>query len=390
MKVLIVGLSDSIHLSRWIQQISNEGWEIHLFPSVPSSTLHSEIPANIHFHPLNPFSKSKSSWLKVAKWIFSALLLYHTSRNANYLKQRELSRFKKLLKKIKPHIVHSLETQSAGYLVLDAISDCNTKTLWWHTNWGSDFYLFSRFPQHAVRIRKLLALCDFYSCECERDLILARKLGYKGLAAKPFPNAGGYLLEKIPATTLFPKERRAITVKGYQGWAGRSLYVLTALKRCSTKLEGWELILYSVIPNSGVDIAAELLCMDLKMNLTIIPLNSPHHEILSAHGRSRISIGNSISDGISTSMLDAMAMGSFPLQSNTAAVEEWIEPGITGLTFDPEDISSITAAVDHALMNDDLVESAAQKNRLVLQEKANYSKIKAYSCSLYNQLHNRQ
>ncbi len=63
----------------------------------------------------------------------------------------------------------------------------------------------------------------------------------------------------------------------------------------------------------------------------IIPEFTSHHDILQKHGQARISIGLSIGDAISTSLLEAIVMGSFPIQSWTSCADEWIVDGKTGI-----------------------------------------------------------
>jgi hypothetical protein len=42
---------------------------------------------------------------------------------------------------------------------------------------------------------------------------------------------------------------------------------------------------------------------------------------------SRIYIGASRSDGISTSFLEALVLGAYPIQTNTSCGNEWVEKG---------------------------------------------------------------
>ncbi len=86
------------------------------------------------------------------------------------------------------------------------------------------FIISAVFLRHKEKIKEILEQCDYYSCECERDILLARKLGLKGKSTGP-PQCGGFDLEAVkefrqPGPT---SERRTILLKGYQGWAGRAL-----------------------------------------------------------------------------------------------------------------------------------------------------------------------
>lgn len=63
------------------------------------------------------------------------------------------------------------------------------------TNWGSDIYLFGNLKKHKNHIREVLKNCDFYTCECDRDVKLGREFGFKGKIFKLESNAGGFNLE---------------------------------------------------------------------------------------------------------------------------------------------------------------------------------------------------
>ena len=94
-----------------------------------------------------------------------------------------------------------------------------------------------------------------------------------------------------------------------------------------------------------------------------------HDEMLSWYGRARIYIGLSISDAIPTSLLEAIVMGSFPIQSNTGAAEEWIFDGETGFIVPPEDPEIVAEAIRKAVRDDNLVDSAVEANYRVAEDR---------------------
>jgi glycosyltransferase involved in cell wall biosynthesis len=65
-----------------------------------------------------------------------------------------------------------------------------------------------------------------------------------------------------------------------------------------------------------------------------------------------------------------MAMGSFPIQTSTACACEWIENGRTGFIVDPNDSSTIAESIRTALRDDELVDSAAESNRMRIEAQA--------------------
>jgi glycosyltransferase involved in cell wall biosynthesis len=78
-----------------------------------------------------------------------------------------------------------------------------------------------------------------------------------------------------------------------------------------------------------------------------------------------LAIGLAITDGTPNSMLEAMIMGAFPIQSDTVSTGEWIKQGRNGFLVPPEDPEVVAGAIKHALSDDELVDRAARINRRV-------------------------
>ena len=163
--------------------------------------------------------------------------------------------------------------------------------------------------------------CDYYSCECKRDVGLAQQFWFRGIVFDPYPNTGGFepdLIDDYRKAAGSTSLRKVIMVKGYQGWAGRALIAIRALERCGEIIRDYNVVIYSNVSGEDIEIASTLLFQNTGAEVTILPLNTPNTEIMRYHSLARISIGLSMGDAISTSLLEAMAMGSFPIQSCTA------------------------------------------------------------------------
>lgn len=387
MKILVVAMADSIHTARWVSQVTDQGWEIHLFPSIDYGIVHPEMKNVTVYHSVYGQHKKNDKSIKLkGLYVFSKHLAEFCRSSLKILaKNYRINQLKRLIKKIKPDIIHSLEIQHAGYLTLAAKKKIKHKRFppWIVTNWGSDIYLFGRLAEHEAKIREVLAAADYYSCECHRDVHLAKLYGFKGQILPVFPNTGGLDLELIPSLRLpgLVSNRRIIMLKGYQTWAGRALVGLRALERCAELLSDYQIAIFSA--SSDVLIAAELFSKATGIPTIIIPKETTHRDILKWHGRARISIGLSISDAISTSLLEAMAMGSFPIQSCTACADEWIEDGKTGLLVPPEDTELIEKALRRAIIDDDLVNRASEQNYAVIKEKLDCYELKSRVIKLY-------
>ena len=104
--------------------------------------------------------------------------------------------------------------------------------------------------------------------------------------------------------------------------------------------------------------------------------------MLNLFGKARAYVGVSLSDGISTSLLEAMAMGAFPIQTNTSCADEWIVDGITGELIDPNQ-EEVKNSLRQALNSDSLVDQASVINRQKIATECNEEQIKLKSLKFY-------
>lgn len=400
MKILFIGFAESIHLTRWVNQLDGTDWELYLFPANPGRPHADLLRLNYFNNSVIPGRKTNKK-LNYKHWTLPYFAMDYVAGLLRKLGSSaplqslfpttfRVKALAKTIKLIQPDIIHSLEIQHAGYLVLEA-----KKLLkqpfpnWIVTNWGSDIYLFGRLASHRDKVRAVLENCDYYSCECERDIRLAQDLGLRGQTLPVFPNTGGFDLSNIKTlrNTVQASQRKTILLKGYQQWSGRALFGLRALARCSDILRagGYQIAIYSAVPD--VELAAEIFEQDTGIPVTIIPYCS-HDEMLKWYACARIYIGLSISDAISTSLLEAMVMGAFPIQSGTACADEWIADGRSGLIVPPEDVEVIEAAIRCALGDDDLVDSAAIANWNTAQNRLDSTVIHPQVIAAYERVYN--
>ena len=367
MRILFVARQDSIHTARWISQVAGRGWDLHLFPSVPGMA---EPHPNLRDVTVYGVSSRRRRGLDPSVRLRG---LVPAARAAGVLSWKLEPRFPSalawLVRRLKPDIVHSLEMQRAGYMTLAAKQKGpDGFPPWIVSNWGSDISVFGRVPEHADRIRAVLSECDYYSCECERDVALARDFGFTGTVLPVRPNAGGFDLAKVRELREreVPSRRRVIALKGYQHWAGRALVGLKAIELAADKLRGYRVALHS--PGEYVELAAALASQASGIPIDIVS-RATHEEIVELHSTARASIALSIGDGISTSSLEAMAVGSLPIQSSSSCLGDWVRDGETGLLVDAEDPHSVARALERAVADDALVDDAARLNSAVVEER---------------------
>jgi glycosyltransferase involved in cell wall biosynthesis len=392
LRILFVAFPESIHAVRWINQVSDQGWDIHLFPS-REGALHPSF-RNIKTYGLFSFPPEgldqSVNWKQLwppARGTSRVVGLIGRFRPELRDRAAWLAR---VIEKVKPDLVHSLEFQHAGYLTLAAREVLSRKGLkfppWAVSNWGSDIYLYGRLSEHAERIRSILSACDYYHCECHRDIELALSLGLKGDAMPVFPVTGGFDTERMRGFRApgKPSSRRVIALKGYQNWAGRALVGLRAISMCADLLNDYKVCVYMADPD--VKLAAALLSHDTGIPFEVEQQKWTRDDILRMHGRARVSIGLSISDAISTSLLEAMVLGSFPIQSNTGCGDEWIKCGDNGLLVPPESPEAVAAALRQALTDDALVDRAAETNAMLTSERIDVSVVAPQVVKMYERI----
>lgn len=349
---------DSIHTARWLGQFQNSNVEFLLFPSSPQRRLVGDLENLLDSNFEASYALVPGArWFALPLWFFDKFL-------GNFFRGFLL---KKVISRFTPDFIHALELQNAGYLLLTAGSkNVPKQSKIIVTNWGSDIYWFRKFRKHRERISALLSMADYYSAECNRDIDLALKFGFKGEILPVLPNAGGFSSSLLEKPVGLVSTRRVIAVKGYHGWAGRAKIALDAIGTIHQELEGASVVVYSA--NYSVAKQARKLSRETKLQVTVHRKGKlTHAEMMKLFEEAKIYVGVSRSDGISTSLLEAMAMGAIPVQTSTSCCEEWFQD--TGVLVHEISRKSIADAILKGL---DLakLQSNSDRNREIIREKA--------------------
>jgi glycosyltransferase involved in cell wall biosynthesis len=371
-KILVVGMADSIHLARWLTQFSQSPIDFELFPSSPHRRLHTKIKsltsASDQLMTLK-IQPSVMRWLAlplsaldiIFRDFFRARLLRRTIVNGDF------------------DIIHVLELQHAGYLLLATRLKTDLPTVF-VTNWGSDIYWYQRFPGHQSRIREILQIADVYSAECRRDIELVQQLGYSGKIQPIIPNSGGIDIGRLAEYARPPSKRLRVMVKGYTGFVGQALTALRACELAAPYLRDYEIILYSA------SLKSRLFAMKLRLRcglkITVLKKRTPHAEMLRYFSESRVYLGVSLSDGISTSLLESMATGCYPIQTQTSCADEWIR-GDSGSLIPHDDVELIANELICALSDNAKVDRASRINGSTIQERGSSSIVASVVADFY-------
>jgi len=371
-RVEVICMLDSIHSARWLEQFNDQEIDFVLFPSSPNRRIHPQLRALLE---LNTTANYKI--VPLGKWF--GLPLWILDKFTNNFFRGTLLRW--TIRKYKPDILHALELQNAGYMSLRALSKYKPDGLRFiATNWGSDIFWFQRFPKHRAKLQALLKLADTYSAECHRDVALARELGFTGEALPVIPNAGGFSKADLSIPLLPPDKRKTIALKGYHGWVGRAKVALNAVGELAPELSDYQIVVYSA--NRSVLKLAKQIASRTGLEITAHGKGAlSHQKMLEVYAQSKIYVGLSESDGISTSMLEAMAMGAIPVQTSTACCDEWFRE--TGVAVHEISVPAVKDAIREGLR---LATNPAnaERNLSVIRKRAGADNVKEIALTFYD------
>jgi glycosyltransferase involved in cell wall biosynthesis len=385
LRILFVTLGESIHAARWIKKLEGQDWDIHVFPHSANDGIHPELE-NLTFHTLVQRPSVSTIRQTGFHWPLprGRRKTTATLQSLDYFKQP--ARLARVIRKLQPDLVHSLEMQRCSYLTLASRKQLNGHPLppWIYSSWGSDIFFFGPRPDHQPRIREVLSTCDYFIADCERDVQLAKDFGLRGEVFGVFPVTGGFDLKRLRqlGSGVPVSSRKVIALKGYQNeeWGGRALNALEALRLSAAHLREFEVVIFSA--TSEVKSAAERLARETGIQISILP-PSPSDEIAKLMGRARIAIGIGLTDGSPISLLEAMIMGAFPVQANTISTAEWIRDGENGLLVPAEQPEAIAVAIQRASTDDELVEHAAKLNTAIADERLDQEKLRPRIIEMY-------
>jgi glycosyltransferase involved in cell wall biosynthesis len=380
--ILVAGLPDSIHTARWLNMVRAPGIRFVLLPIYNASlnkalgpcrlVATAEDLAQVPSEEMAVFDIQSVTSEEVAR-VDSKVQFQPWS--ATFLGSLQLTRpghAVAAIQRLRPDLVHSMTVQFGGYLCLAGKQYLEDDfPPWLLSNWGSDIYLFRMLPDHYSRLERILPLISAYHAECRRDVDIVREMGFDGYIFPVLPASGGMSFQDFPKVEYFPKpsERRDLIIKGYHGWSGRGLHVLAAVHLAANALRNFRIRITLAEPATQQMGKALAECDGLDVILE--PYLSDHGDALRRLSRARTVVGLGISDGISTTLLEAMAVGTFPIQGCGSCGDEWIVPGETGILVSPDDIEALAAAIRRAVTDDGLVDQAAIRNRVTIEARWN-------------------
>lgn len=364
------------HFFNWTEQLKDSGHEVYWLDVFDSNTRVEQIEFVYQIigwrykwnYPGRYFIKKNSPGL---------------NRLINRFNERDLKAvLENKIQEIKPDVVHSFVMYLATTPVFEVMKN-HSEIKWIYSSWGSDLYYYQNKSKHLKEMNLVFPELDFMFSDCHRDFLLACEHGFKQKFLGVFPGRGGFNFKiSDPLITPF-KERNTFLIKGYQGKHGRCIPVLEAILKLKTELKNYKIVVFG----ADIEVVEFVENSETKnWNNLVVLRKISELEVLKLMGQSLIYIGNSLSDGMPNTLLEAIIMGAFPIQSNPGgATAELIEDGRNGfLIEDPDDVDVIRGLIKMALSDEDRLKNAVAYNLQNIKPKYERNFIKEKVLMQYN------
>jgi glycosyltransferase involved in cell wall biosynthesis len=374
MKILMVSMP-TLHFFRWANQLQTAGHEVYWFDITGMSKPVAKIS----------WIQQKVGWK--LKWDYPGRIfiknkfptLYQSIQKFN--EKETAVEFENYLKEVRPDVVHSFALYVSCSPIITVMEKYPAQK-WIYSSWGSDLFYFQNEPSYLKDIKRVLPRVNYLFTDCQRDFEIAKGYGFVGEFLGVFPGGGGFQLNEMEKFKLPILQRKTILIKGFQGRSGRAIPVLKAISSLSAELSDFELVVFGADPQVFDYVNSSQL---KNWNNFKILGKIPHEEVLKLMGKSLIYIGNSNSDGMPNTMLEAIFMGAFPVQSNPGGVTaELIQHGVNGLLIeDCEDVDQMVFVIKSSLIQN---YTLAQNENSKIAETLTYDVIKDEVLQVYQQL----
>ena len=370
-RILLLANAHSIHTRRWAQALADNSFDVTIY--------------NIHFctDESCEFYNDYSSIKIVNGKAYTSNIINRMLFPFIYFAY--MYDVRKLIKQIKPDIVHAHYLTSYGLVGL--LSKFHPFIL---SAWGSDILLF---PQksflHRLLVKTILKKVDIITtvCEAMNDVIkqLVPTKSCAHICTIPFGiNLSSFYKKEV--NSFFEVDTIVIgTIKSLEPVYGVNYLIeaFSILKKRYTDLK-----LKLLIASSGSQqVSLQNLTHKLQIaNDVIFTGRLPQNEILNHHNMITIFVSLSISEGASVSVLEAAACEKPIVVSDVGGMKEVIAHGKTGFLVPPHDASAAANAIAKLIESEALRTEMGRLGRERVAHHFNWEKNVRDMINIYNSL----
>lgn len=391
-RILFIGLGESTHTHAWIDLLRDERFDVRLF-SLPSG----EPPALWRVRTYLTNSTRTRGDRSLRHHITPVnRVLYHSKRVwARHAIGNELNYVEHGLRRVieqwRPDIIHTLGLEPAAYIyhrVRERFGLRGVGRWVLQLRGGSDLELNRFDPQAVASISRVLAGCDQLLSDNKANFEYAAAMGIRPDQVSRIgtvPGTGGVDVDALSSGwTQSPEKRRTILFpKAYDCTWSKALPVFEALKLVWNRISPCRVQMLAMSPE--VESWFRTLPDEIKKHCQINQ-RLPREKALAFMLESRVMLAPSLVDGTPNSMFEAMAAGSLPIVSPLHTITPLVrdkEHVLYARNLYPEEIA---AALERAMMDDKLVESAAANNLIRVRQLADRKEVATRVIGFYRAL----
>lgn len=367
-RILFVGFGESSHTHSWIDLLEGTTFNVRLF-DLPTSTLPPGdwwVPCYITAVPSRTLDRRTRRTLYPTRrvgWLLRRLRSRLAGGADRVIEQWLLG----VIKRWRPHVVHTLGLDPAGLLYARVRSELGSgpAPLWvLQLRGGSDLALSRLDPERLPPIRSALTAADEILSDNLVNFEYAREMGVDERRLSPLapvPGTGGVDVDELRAAASTPVEERRLILwpKAYESPWSKAVPVIEALR------DAWPTIAPCTI---------HMLATSSETSAWVRTLPQALQGAIASEGRAtrrralelmagaRVMLAPSLVDGTPNTMFEAMASGALPVVSPLETIRSVVAAGRNVLfarNLRPEEI---VGALVMAMTDDALVERAAAAN----------------------------
>jgi glycosyltransferase involved in cell wall biosynthesis len=294
-------------------------------------------------------------------------------------------KFQRIVKFIRPDIIHALRIPFEGMLSYRSPVEIPFLV----SIWGNDITLHARgSPLMTTLTHRVLCRVDGLLADCHRDIRLGYAWGLRpNVPTLVVPGSGGIQLEKMKeniGSVALPEELPdtplVVNPRGQRPGSLRQDKFILAIPRILEKIPDVNFICPSLRGDSQVENLVASLGISDRVRLWP-QLSQP--QLWTLFSRAQVFVSPSLHDGTPNSLLEAMALGCFPVAGDIESMREWITDRVNGILVDATDSISIADAILRPLSEPALQRQAANVNAELVAERADYSRNMLRVLELY-------
>ncbi len=402
MKIAFISETSSIHAARWASQLKTSGIEIHFLEGTYApSYINYEMKAGEVYTPHLCFvpNKLKSHRFLAVPW--DVFYLYGLSQLFTPFFAKLYERYvTKQLNMIKPDLVHVLGLHINGKNMTNMLMKIwdkleSPKPALIYSSWGSDLdYYATQSVHNKKEVAKFLRRCEYLISECDRDISLAKKLGFTGKVLPIFPAAGGIEINTLNLyrSDIPASKRKIILLKGRDHLGpggdpiGRANLAIKAFAKLAHELVDYEIVIFQATPKLKKDALA--LKEKYHLNLRILAYGS-YDSLLRVMGKAKLFIGLTSMDGLPLSLVEAMSLGAVPIYTHHPSLDSWIKNKINALLLKRNRVSTLVKTLKLVLKDNNLIEQISQNNLLLVKQRLTREVTKNKAIDIYRKIYEK-